>query len=88
MARQPRVKHTPVVKEEAPTSLEVEAANFIAEKVKEDKPVNKDNDLLSRYSAAALSGLLSTGRYVRPQEVVTEAFEYGRLMLRRHKEQN
>lgn len=88
MTRQPRRKLPVVQKEEAPTSLEVEAANFIAEKVKEDKPVDRDNDLLSRYSAAALSGLLSTGRYVRPQEVVSEAFEYGRLMLRRHKDEN
>jgi len=74
-------------KEIAPTSLEAEATAFVESKTSSVQVTSNDSTLLALYSGSALSGLLSMNTHSRPVEVVNEAFEYGKLMLRRHKEE-
>tara|TARA_B100000900_G_C20390707_1_gene638481 strand:- start:360 stop:584 length:225 start_codon:yes stop_codon:yes gene_type:complete len=57
-------------------TLEQEAQEFM----KEDIPTG---DIPSRdyFAGAALSGLLGSGKYLRSEEIVSQAYNYSKLML-------
>jgi hypothetical protein len=78
----PISKHTPAEKKQM--SLEQEAREFFNKKLQED-PVPGDPNWRNFYAGSALSGLLASGTFSRPEEVVAEAFRYADIMLTRIK---
>ena len=57
-------------------TLEQEAQEFIKEEI-------LTGDIPSRdyFAGAALSGLLGSGKYLRSEEIVNQAYKYSKLML-------
>jgi len=57
-------------------TLEQEAQEFIKEEI-------PTGDIPSRdyFAGAALSGLLGSGKYLRSEEIVKQAYKYSKLML-------
>lgn len=73
----PLEKHKMSLEEEAKVFYEEKVAQEV-EKLKDAIPVTAHN----LYAASALSGLISSGRYSRAEELVEEAFKYADLMTR------
>ena len=57
-------------------TLEQETQEFIKEEI-------PTGDIPSRdyFAGAALSGLLGSGKYLRSEEIVNQAYKYSKLML-------
>jgi len=60
-------------------SIEEEAKEFFQSR-REITPELPNPDTVSFFAAFALSGLIASSKYYRPDEIVEEAFKYGRLM--------
>lgn len=68
-------------------TLEQEAQEFL-EKEKSVQNISKvtSSDLGDYYAGCALSGLIASGKFMRSEEIVEEAFSYSRRMLEHKKE--
>lgn len=62
-------------------TLEQEAQEFLKRSIEKD-PQLTSGDL---YAGCALAGLLASGKYLRSEEIVEEAFSYRDRMLRHKK---
>lgn len=72
------------VAEKKQMTIEEEAKKFYAEKVAKassDFPPQSPTTY-QLYASSALCGLISSGRYVRAEELVEEAFKYADIMVR------
>jgi len=58
-------------------TLEQEAQEFLKKSIEKD-PQHTSGDL---YAGCALAGLLASGKYLRSEEIVEEAFSYRDRML-------
>ena len=62
-------------------TLEQEAQEFLKKDIKSSPPGHVP--LGDYYAGCALSGLIASGRYLRSDEIVDEAFKYSERMLDR-----
>lgn len=81
----PISQFTPAEKKQM--SLEEEAREFFNKKVQEgsESAGITNITLLNFYAGSALSGLISSGRYNRADELVEEAFRYAHMMVQSSK---